>query len=270
MRQYNFLQAFFMSFYSPDLYKDVARNWGGRTFLYLFMVLFLAWIVPTIQLQVSLNTMYKNKENKTQKMADELFDQIPMITLKDGKVITPENRPYVIVDPDSKEKIAIIDTSGQYTSLEQAKTTFLVTQDSIISQKNANEISIYKIPNTVNMDINPSAVKTFIQEKLASLLHYVWIPLFFLFLVFSYVYRIIQSLFYAVIGLLFGSMNGVSLTYGQIVQITMVALTPVIVASTVFDVFNIVFPFRGLFYFLLAMAYLWLGINGNKMKTVKE
>ena len=39
MKQYNILQAIVMSFYSKNLYRDVAKNWGGKAFLYLFLFL---------------------------------------------------------------------------------------------------------------------------------------------------------------------------------------------------------------------------------------
>lgn len=256
MKQYNIFQALYMSFYSKALYRDVAANWGGITFLYLLMVLFLTWIIPVYQVQFLLNEGYRNNAHK-------MVTQIPVLTIKDSKLSTPESRPYFILDPETNEKVMVIDTTGEYTTLEQAKTSLLVTEDAIISQSNANEMKTYKIPNNLNMVIDPEAVSGYVQEYL----HFAWLPLFFLFLLGSYVYRIIQSLFYALIGMIFASMNRVSLTYGQLVQLAMIALSPVIIIATFFDIFNVTFPFKGLFYFVLAMAYLWYGIVANKVKV---
>ena len=69
---------------------------------------------------------------------------------------------------------------------------------------------------------------------------------------------------YAVLGKLFGSIFRVSLTFGQIITIAMVAITPVIVLSTIFELFGLSFPYESLFYFLLAMIYLIYGIKANK------
>ncbi|MCI0404254.1 MAG: hypothetical protein L0212_12175, partial [Acidobacteria bacterium] len=44
MRKYSILQPLLLSFYSKDLYQDVGQHWRGTGFLYLFLLLALAWI----------------------------------------------------------------------------------------------------------------------------------------------------------------------------------------------------------------------------------
>lgn len=253
MKQYNIFQAIFMSFYSKDLYRDVAAHWGAKVFLYLLMILALSWILPVTQVQLALNLAYSQN-------SDKIVDQMPVITIKDGKVSTPENRPYVITSPTTKENVVVIDTSGQYTTLEQAKASVLLTETAVIMQSDPHEIKTYQIHKDVNMVVNPKVISAYVQDYLG----YVWIPLFIALLLVAYLYRIFQALIYAVIGLLFGAIAGTSLTYGQIVQITLVAITPALILSCVLDALAITFPYQILLYFVITMVYLCYGVCANK------
>jgi hypothetical protein len=259
MKEYNILQAIYMSFYSRNLYRDVASNWGGKTFLYLFMLVCLSWIWIVVQIQQGLNTWY-SKESGT------IVTQIPVLTIKEGKISTPDNRPYVITAPETHENIATIDVTGQYTTLEQAKTPILVTKDTIITQSSENEVKIYQIPNTVNMVVNPQTI----NERVRAFEGYVWIPVFIFFVIGAFFYRILQSLVYAVIGMIFSSVTRAKLTYGQLVKIAIVALTPPMVFSFIFETLNVTFPYMNLFYFIIAMLYLLYGILSNKKAVAKE
>lgn len=253
MSQYGIFQAIFMSFYSRKLYKDIVNNWGGKAFLYLFVLLAVSWIAFTYQTQIQFSRFYAQK-------SDTYINQIPVMTIKDGRITTPENRPYLITDPDSRETIAIIDTSGQYTTLEQAKTDFLITRTKLISHPKANETRAYDVPSSFAGTVEPQDI----NAKIKQFLGFLWIPMFFIFLFGSYLYRVIQALIYGILGKLFGVIGGVSLAYSQIVQIAMVSITPVIVISTILDACQIVVPFQGLAYFGLAMVYLVYGMMSNK------
>lgn len=253
MSQYGIFRAIFMSFYSRKLYKDVATNWGGKAFLYLLILVMLSWIVLTFKIQSSLSTFYTEQSNA-------YVNQIPVMTIKDGHVITPENRPYPIVDPKSHEVIAMIDTSGQYTTLEQAKTDFLITETKMISHSKENEIRIYNVPTSYSGDIIPQEI----NGALKKFIGFLWIPIFISLVIMTYLYRILQSLIYGLLGMMFTKMQGARLVYTQLVQIAMIALTPAIVIATILDSCQVSLPFQLLMYFILEMAYLIFGIASNK------
>lgn len=256
MRQYNILQAIPMSFYSRRLYKDVAINWQGAAVWYLLFVLALSWIPFTIVAQYIVQKVYSEG-------SEEIVPQIPILTIKNGIMSTPESRPYSIVDPKTKQVLAVIDTTGHYKNLEEAHTNVLITQTAIISKTKPNQISIDELPKTLSAVIDPQVVNQYLKKYLP----FMWILVFPVIVLLSFVYRLIQSLIYGLIGKIFAGISGVSLSYLQITKIVMVALTPVIVIMTILDFFNIAFPFQALFYFLLAMVYLFYGILANKIVT---
>lgn len=253
MSQYNVLQAIVMSFYSKKLYRDVAINWGGKAFLYLLMLVALSWILLTIQFQLALNLIY-------QKDSEKIIPQIPVVTIKDGKLSTPENKPYVISNPETNEKIAVIDTSGTYTTLDQANTSILITQTEMITRSKPNETKTTQIPSNINMVLDPVVANGYIKKYLA----FVWILFFIIVTIGAYIYRIIQALLYAILGKLFGVLCHIPLAYGKVLQITMVAVTPAIVLATIFDFFGVAFKHQELFYFLISLAYIFYGVYANK------
>lgn len=253
MQQYGIFQAFFMSFYSRRLYRDVANNWGGKAFIYLFLLVGLAAIPFTYVAQHELNLLYANK-------SQHFFSQMPVLTIQNGKISTPENRPYLITNPEKNEVIAVVDTTGKYKTLDEAKTTVLVTETTVITQNHPNQVRITEVPQALNMTLNPSVIDSYIGK----LISFTWIFIFLAMWIGMFIYRILQALFYSIIGKIFGVIFKVPVSYGQVVQIALVSITPTIVLAAVLDFFATDFPFLLLCYFILAMLYLFYGVMANK------
>lgn len=250
MNQYNIFQAFYLSFFSRNLYRDVAARWGGKSFIYLLLMVSLSWIYPTYLLQTNLNRGYQYNSS-------EFVVQIPVLSVTNGKVTTPEKRPYLITEPNTKETVAIIDTSGKYKTLEQAKTSLLITQTSVIS-KNDRETKIYELPANLNTVINPPVINNYIKDFIG----FAWIPFFILVSIFSFFYNFVVVLVYSIIGKIFNLILGTTLSYAQVMQITMVARTPTIILASLLSGFHIIIA--GSIYFILSMAYLFYGDYANK------
>ncbi|VVC75887.1 hypothetical protein AQUSIP_11880 [Aquicella siphonis] len=254
MQQYNILRAIYMSFYSRNLYRDVANNWGGKAFLYLFILVVLTSIYFTYTIQRDLNQGYQAT------YINIIKPQVPVITVENGKVITPENRPYFIIDPETHTNYAVIDTSGQYTSIEQAKSLILVTEKEVIMQSREDETKTYKVPADAKESFDPVKINDFIQKFIS----YLWIPIFIFMVVLAYLYRILQALLYSILGKLFALIFSVKLSYWQIVQIMMVAITPAIVLAEIHHGLRVSIAHEMLLYFLLGIVYLFYGIISNK------
>lgn len=256
MKQYGWLKAIYMSFYSRSLYRDVAQNWGLGTFFYLFFLLAICWIALMFHIQPVINL-------EATKLINEITPQLPeTMIIKEGTVITPENRPYIIQGKETNEIVAIVDTSGKYNTLDDVKTPVLITKNKVLYSDNNNAVRIYTIPATLTTDIVTTKVKDFILKVIG----WLWVIIFPVVLVSSFLYRIFQSLFYAIIGKIFAVSATIKLTYVEIVKLTMVAITPVIVISTILEWFGLWFDYSGLF-FVLAMCYLIFAIGANKDKA---
>lgn len=254
MRQFSYWRAFYSSFYSSDLYRDVAKNWGAGVLLYLLMVLTMAWWASMFHVQRSVDRGFE-------RLSDEYVPQVPHIKIEKGVLKTPEKRPYFIRNSDNQVD-AIIDTSGRYTNLDETDSYILVTDHEMMVKDNQNRIRIDKIPADLTLDLEPQEVK----EMLRGYIKYAWIYLFPFLLFFSFIYRLIQALLYALIGKLYSAFFNVQLSYTENLKIAMVAVTPAIVFATFLEAFQIVIQYQMLCYLGISIGYIIFAIKSNKNK----
>lgn len=78
-----------------------------------------------------------------------------------------------------------------------------------------------------------------------------------------YIYRTLQALLYAAIGLVFNSSAGTSLEFPAILSLSMVAVTPALVLSAFLGVLGVELPYGWLMYFALAMVCLFFAIKAT-------
>ncbi len=259
MIRYNYFQALVMSFYSKDLYRDVKENWGGHAILYLLLLLAITWLPITYFMQKGINDHFPG-------VLDVVFGQMPEVNIKNGIVQTPENRPYFFTDPDNKQIFGIIDTSGKFNTIDKSKAVILVTKNQFITSNNHNEVKTYNISPSLNLHIVPDVYK----KTLAEWFRWVWVLIFPLFIIFSFVWRLLQGLFYAIFGKIFAVISGQDIGYLKIFVLTLISITPTIILQTILGIFNISFPFQWFFNFVLAIGYLIFAIRStysNKILT---
>lgn len=253
MTQYNIFQALYMSFYSRDLYRDVGRNWGAGTFLYLFVLVTIVW-------SISIGVLILPLSKFDQAPIDRVVTQIPVMEIKDGVLITPAAKPYVIESVGAKKRDQfklIIDTTGQYKTLESSNADILITSTTAMIRTKPNEVRIYEYPKDMNETIQPVELKNTIIKAL----YIIAIPVIFFIILGAFCYHIIKALLYSLIGKVFNN----SLSYGTILQITMVAITPALVLSLVLSLLQQGFFLEWLLYFIISMFYMFFGINANKV-----
>jgi hypothetical protein len=249
MKKFSIIHLPVLSFFSKDLYRDVGLHWKRICFGYLFLLLAICWIPSMVKIHTGFAGFVKND-------APTVVDQVPEITITDGQVSINEPQPYFIRVPDSNEIIAVIDTTGTIESPADANTFFLLTNNSMIIKKSDFE--------TQTIDLSQIESFTVSGEGIMKLLRitkkYLVIILYPLTLLSSYVYRIIQALIYAAIGLLFASSCKVSLSYGALLRLAVAAMTPCMIIKTVFALAGVAFPCIGILYIMITLAYLYFGV----------
>jgi hypothetical protein len=252
MKRFSIVHPFVFSFFSRDLYRDFARNRSGAGFLYLLLLLAICWIPDTIKTAASFSHF-------TATVAPGFINQVPNITITDGEVSISEPMPYSIKDPDSGAVIAILDTTGAITELEDSGTPVLLTKTKLIFRKSASETRVY--------DLSPIKSFTLTKERLHGWLHIarkcLMIAFFPICVLGSFVYRIVQALIYAAIGLIFASLLKVRLGYASLLRLSVVAVTPAVILDTLRDLTGYRIPAWGLICFLIAMGYLFFGVKAS-------
>jgi len=248
MRRYSIFHVPALSFFSKKLYIDVGQNWKGANFLYLLLLLAICLIPTMINLHRGISNFVNNE-------APAIVNQVPEITITDGQVSIKETQPYYIKDPDSNEPLAIIDTTGQIESLEDTDAFCLLTGNKVITKKSEFENRTYDLSNVKAFIVDSERITGWLQigRKFLAVVIYPFVLLGY------YMYRIVQALIYAAIGLLFASFCKTTLSYAALIRLAVVAVTPCIIVGTILGLTDTSIP--PFLYLVAALVYLFFAVK---------
>ncbi len=269
MRQFKYYQAYFCSFFSAKLYRDVCQNWKGLGFAYIFsLLLWLAIPVTFSFFFLSLKYIYDFQQ---------VLHKVHQIPVAGEQIQFQQPMPFYIYDQyDSKDLIAVIDTTDKTTLEQISKTRFLIrSSDVLIHQPNSHNVLTLPASALGNVVINE-------QNFISLIAAYVGLGVlgfYVIFLIISFLYRILQMLIYSALGYLFFKRKRwhQGLEYGAVLRLSAVAITPAVVMSCIFEAINLYTnQFRGaalwllLFYFFLSMAYLFFAFHVNRSEQLDQ
>ncbi|HAS54427.1 MAG: hypothetical protein A2X56_06385 [Nitrospirae bacterium GWC2_57_13] len=257
MKKYSLFQAPYLSFFSRAFYHDVGKNWKGVAFGYLLLLLAVLWIPVMITAHMKLSDFITRE-------APKIVNQIPKITITNGEVSIDKPVPYSIIDPESGTEILLIDTSGQTTSVDQTEALALLTKDKLmIRQQHRSEIRVYDLSSVDAVTIDSDMARTIVESFRR------WFAVFAypFALAGSYAFRIVQALIYGLFGMLFATILKVTLDYPALLRLSVMAVTPVLIITTIATVFSLSLPMPWLLGFGIAMAYLFFGVRAQKVNA---
>jgi len=249
-RRFKLYHPYYLAFFSRAFYADVAMHWRGLAFVHLLLVLVLCSAVYMIHFH-GLLTMLIAEE------APAIVAQIPDITIEKGKVRVNVDQPYTIHRPDSGEAFAVIDTTGQITSLRQTDAAILLTQSRLAARLSAGDSRILDLRQIESMRIDRFIVSQWLQQAQT------WSPfiLYPLALGFAFIFRSIQAVFYGGLGMFVASMHRIRLPFQALVSVAIMAMTPFLLLDALLVLLDVYLPLWGAGGFLIAMGYLVFGIR---------
>lgn len=255
MKRYSIYHIPGMSFYSKNLYRDVASQWKGTCFVYLLILLIICWIVPISQINAGLGSFMERE-------APEIISQVPAITISNGTASIKESQPYYIKDPETGRPIIIIDTTGKITSLAETEAAVLITKTEGIVRKNEMETRTFSLAQIGDLTVDQALI-----WKILTNIKMIIFPLLYpLCIIGSFIFRIIQALIYGSIGMLFALIFHYKAPFDSFLRLAVVAITPAIIIKTLVNLFEIGIPVPSLLYFLIAMGYLFFGVMAASQK----
>lgn len=257
MKQYKIFHPFILSFFSKSLYHDVARNWKGIGFLYLLLLVTNVSIIVTAQFHKALKGVHEDEDMKS------FIEQVPDITLKNGRISINKPQPYIINDPSQDDNpFIIIDTTGNYTSLEGTNARVLITGSKIYTQDRIYDLSdLSEIGEfTVTRNGVSRVIKIFSN----------WFAfiLFPFIVIFIFLFRIVHILIFALIGILISKIIKVNLIFEQLMRLSAISITPVILANIILSFFNFKIPFW--FRLGISLGYLFYAIKVNAQTDLSQ
>jgi hypothetical protein len=251
MKKFSIIHIPILSFFSKELYREMGLQWKGICFGYLFLLLAICWIPMMVRINTGFADFVKNN-------APPVVEQVPEVTITDGGVSIQEPQPYYIKIPDTNDILAVIDTTGSIDSPQDVNAFCLLTKTNIIMKQSNFETRTYDLSQVKSFTVSGDGI----MKLLHIIKKFLFIVLYPFALLGSYVYRIIQALIYAAIGLLFASACKVSLSYGALLRLAIAAMTPCMIIKTVLGLAGVYIPcVATLLYLLITLAYLYFGVH---------
>ena len=250
MKKYSVFHAPFKSFYSGDFYRDVGLNWSGTGFWALFLLLLVCAVPKAVRLQLAL-------QGFAERTAPGFITQVPEIKIAGGEAYCLAEQPYIIRVPGSGTPLAIVDTTGATASLDGSEAFLLVKKTEIVVKRNSMDTRIVSLKDIGNFTLNQDLLNAVMR-----LVRGYGVLLFAFFaLLCAFLFRIAQTLLYAALGLGIAGLLEVSIPYGAMLRLSVMAVTPVIIVTTAAEVAGVGIPHPWLLGFGAAMGFLFLGIK---------
>lgn len=228
-RRFPFVAGYVLWFL-PSLWRDAGRNWRGFGFLYLLILFLISWGVTLAKHHGPFTDFVRNDVPKFAK-------EVPTVDIKDGVVTTDvPYEPYIITNPDNGNALVVIDTTGQTTEPPEPEPSLLLTKNKLIVRNN-NKVETHDLSQVKQFHFSSQDVQSFFDK-----LHALYWPVIFPSAVaWSMIWRLIQVLIYALIGMAIASGVRPPLSFGALMRLAALAITPVVLLDTVFAVTGLSF-----------------------------
>lgn len=222
MKRFNALHALVLSFYSGDFYRDVAKNWTGIGFLYLLMLLSVAWLPSGVR---TFKAFTRFVDGKGAAMAQ----QMPAVTIENGVMrATPSGR-HELKEPRTGEIVMIIDDTIDTVPADITMDGAVLTRTEFGTfNSRRQERRVWQLQPAFNFALTRARTQEFLSG-----LPFWAAPVIYVGLVIgSLAFRFGQALLYGNIGMFFARQLKADIDYRAAVRIAAVAVTPVIVLRT--------------------------------------
>ncbi len=249
-RRYGLGHSYLLSFFHKPFYRDVARHWRGLAFVHLLILLALTGAAFMLHFK-TLATVFVNEQ------APAILAQIPPIAIEKGTVRTSVDQPYRIYRDGGASLFAVIDTTGEITSLGQTEAMLLLTRSQLMARIGSSGRRVIDLRPIDQLELTRDDIAQWLQTSLT------WAPviLFPLMLFFSFCLRTVQVLIYGGIGVVASMLWKRPLPFGATVALSIMAMTPVILIDTLIMVLTLDVPYWGTGSFVVALGYLLFGIR---------
>lgn len=250
MMAYSPWRALYLAFYSRDLYRDVAGRWRGTAFAYLALLVVLWWIPGAVLLHQQTGEFMANE-------APRIVEQWPTVTVTRGRARADVAMPFAIVEPVGGTRLVVIDTTGSVATLEAAQAPALLTATALILREGESGARSYPLADVEELVIDRALLQQWMDIVAAWM-----VPVASLFVVaFFYLYRLVQALICAALGLLLVRATHVNLDFAALLRLALVALTPAVLLDALlwFAGTGVAGPVS----FAVTMGYLYFAIRAN-------
>lgn len=251
----NLFKAWVKSFYSRELYQDVAENWTGTGYGYFF----LSVLLLTLPIAGSLQWMMAQK-------TPGFFQQVPPFQIVNGVFSSPVTQPYRI---DFKDGAIVIDTTGRYTDLTSLpgyadlKMLVLINKTQWMQHRvrfGRVEDKTHQIPRFAYQDFNRDRL-----DRLgAKIVEWSGVAYYFFLVLIWTLTNFISLLVYALFAVVFADLRKGSLDYSVALRLAVASHFPAMLFYTAVLCLSIKPPWFFLWTFLISTGYLYFAVGAQK------
>lgn len=252
-----FFLSLVRSFHSLAFYDEVRRHWSGKGFLYLFLLVILTTVLNAIGFQRYVSDFVDNE-------LPVLVKDMPDIKISGGEASIEAKQPFFIESGDSL--IAVLDTTGTVVSLENSDALILMTRSNIQVRGMGGGVSEVPLSDLGDMEVTRDKL----VEGSRALTSVIAVIIFPFMAGLAYLYRVLQLLAFALIVRLWTARAAPILSFETLLRLTAVALTPAVILEAVVFLLNLGFPLMGLFYQLVAAAYVFQAARTAVARSTEE
>ena len=255
-RQYSIFGAMVRSpFFSGNLYRDVARNWGGIGFWYLFLLELITWTLLLVKFHWAVAAFAKND-------FPTMVQDVPPITLRNGHVTSPVNQPYYMKDTKTGKPFAVLDTTGTINTLDDTDpgVMVLITDHKVWSRQDKNQIKetdLSTIKKSFYID------KSKLTGWMDSFSRFAAIGALPVFVIACLIGRLLWVLLCGAVNMAFSAGFGAELTFAAAMRLAVLAITPIILLNTVFELTGASIPLWMLLGICLELLYMAMAVRAN-------
>lgn len=245
----NHLAALARVAFDLSVFKRAAAQPTRRTMGFLFILVLLSTLAGTISIMLVLRDFART--------VDPYLDQLPTITIKDGKASSDVPQPWVKQldkDEHGRSIVLIIDTTGQRTDFEPNELGLFVQREQVIakSEDQRREFSLSKAPDMV---VGPKSVRQGIAKVLRRAPFWIGGVLIF----YYFLAKLFQSMVLLLAGPIGASGRKRPLGFGALFTVAVYALAPAVLLDCVLDFVPFRVPHFWLIYLAVAATYTILG-----------
>lgn len=244
-KRFPFPAGYAFSFFLPALYDDVARRWKGAAIGYLTLLTFVCWAIGCW-------SFYHQLQIFSDREVPRFTEKLPPLTYQDGKVSTPEPRAYPI--EVHGVPFLLIDTVNA-TSQEERDSYPMVLTDTQLITENQSSQRTYEISEFAEILKSGTMTAKDWLQTIRELIFWAFIFIAPLWLIFSFVLYLVWALILSLLALLMNSILSKGLDYPPLYRLSIVALTPALIISTVLDVAGVHVPWGFLGFLGLTILY---------------
>jgi hypothetical protein len=246
MKQYAGWQAPFYSFWSKSFYVDVAKNWTGLAYAYLFVLLCFTWLFMSAK--IAMDIAYN-----ADRVVKPIIEQLPVMTINKGILSIDHPSPYT-VKGTSGEPIIIFDTRDKPLKSSEASCLFLVEKNTVIFKpsqadkllpERSKDSAAYEQQRNPdqNLDAFSTVDRAVIDQNAViqgiSTFKKIFAVFIFLIGIFvGFIFCALQSLIYGALAMAIANANKINLSYGSCVRLSVVAMTPVLLLDSLLKLRN--------------------------------